>query len=364
MSASAAASQGSGVRYMERPAVPRALDTEEENHAVLAVQSSPHLRAGHQPSWMLNHMMPHGHAAGFGYSDPRHAHAEHCKSMREVQENAQQHHMKRMHEVATEPLHSRDYTPWTGAAMTSGMTGGAPASETLYSRDVVPGTNNGTFEALSHPMPGSATWQYFYDQSPAAQKPVLEPNVAADKHLPKQPTMEEMQTWYFSHPASVSSTVDVPDFRNYGHGPYHGRVGPYPYATHPHAPAAPPQPTRPQYDKILDEALSGTASDAIELTAREKYIHGMNAVTRLRNERLLEEYKDLPSKKHVHPHPRPRTLEYPNRTRFTEALMSLREEQAEYRCIAIDYERDMVRDLRKPFEEELNGYRKAKNLVM
>ena len=186
MSASAAASQGSGVRYMERPAVPRALDTEEENHAVLAVQSSPHLRAGHQPSWMLNHMMPHGHAAGFGYGDPRHAHAEHCKSMREVQENAQQHHMKRMHEVATEPLHSRDYTPWTGAAMTSGMTGGAPASETLYSRDVVPGTNNGTFEALSHPMPGSATWQYFYDQSPAAQKPVLEPNVAADKHLPKQ----------------------------------------------------------------------------------------------------------------------------------------------------------------------------------
>ena len=68
-------------------------------------------------------------------------------------------------------------------------------------------------------------------------------------------TMEEMQTWYFSHPASVSSTVDVPDFRNYGHGPYHGRVGPYPYATHPHAPAAPPQPTRPQYDKVPSPAL-------------------------------------------------------------------------------------------------------------
>lgn len=291
---------------MERPsaAFPSALNTDVTNNAELAVHQPSFVCTGHQPSWTGSSSYPVEQKIAMAAAEPT-------------------------------PPEQLTYRTW------------------IMPREAL--------EPLSHPMPNSAVAQYFASQDPANAPPILEPNVAADKHRARQPTEAEMGTWYFSHPVSDSSCVDVPDFRNYGHGPYHGRVGPYPYATHAHAPAPPKQPTKPEYDQILNEAMpSGESS---EMTAREQYMRGMNAVTALRNKRLLEEYRDLPHYTHVHPHPRPRTLQNPGRTRFTEALMSLREEQAEDRCIAIDHERDMIQRLVEPFQAELQGYRKAKGLV-
>merc|ERR1711907_105933 len=204
---------------------------------------------------------------------------------------------------------------------------------------------------------------------PPPAKPILDPNTSYDKHHPKSSQPEgESRVWYYAHPNSASGSVSVPDFRNYGHGPYHGRVGPYPYAVLPHAPAtlgpcmggADPV----GYGLALEEGIEQGSrhNEAIDdMTKREQYLETMNKVTRMRNERLLEEYRDLPSYTHVHPHPRPRSPEHPEKTRFSEALMALREEQAEDRCRAIDRERDIVRAAMREYQSELQGYNDNRN---